>query len=400
MLRSKDSTAGRGPRAVAATIVLVPVVVALAVIAFAWPSARLAPRDLPIGVAGPPQAATAIQRQLAQRDNAFDVHLYTDESAARAAITDRVIYGALVASPTNGLTILTASAASPAVAQLLSQAAIEAGRGSGADQPPGQPSSPGSGGTTHGTTPGQPSSPGSGGSAQGAPPGQPPLSSPGSGDSAQGVGQPRVVDVVPADPDDPRGAALSASLLPLVLAGVAAGVLIGSARRPGLGQAVALVVATALAGLAAVGIAQGWLGVIGGDWPTNAGVVGLTLLAIAAAVAGLRALLGNAGLGLAGLLMVLLGNPLSGVSSAPELLPQPFGFIGQLLPPGAGGTLLRSTAFFDGSAATMPLTVLTAWAVLGLAAVCAGGLLRRRPAAAATVRPLARGAHEGSSAAS
>jgi hypothetical protein len=377
MLRSKDFTAGRGPRAVAATIVLVPVVVALAVIAFAWPSARLAPRDLPIGVACPPQAATAIQRQLAQRDNAFDVHLYTDESAARAAITDRDIYGALVASPTNGLTILTASAASPTVAQLLSQAATEAGRGSSAAQP----SSPGSGGSAPGSAAGQPSSPGSGG-------------------SAQGLGQPRVVDVVPADPDDPRGAALSASLLPLVLAGVAAGVLIGSARRPGLGQAVALVAATALAGLAAVGIAQGWLGVIGGDWLTNAGVVGLTVLAIAAAVAGLRALLGNAGLGLAGLLMVLLGNPLSGVSSAPELLPQPFGLIGQLLPPGAGGTLLRSTAFFDGSAATMPLTVLTAWAVLGLAAVCAGGLLRRRPATAATVRPIARGAHEGSSAAS
>lgn len=370
MLRSKDPTAGRGPGAVVATIVLVPVVVALAVIAFAWPSARLAPRDLPIGVAGPPQATGAIQRQLAQRDDAFDVRLYNDESAARAAITSRDIYGALVASPTNGLTVLTASAGSPVVAQLLSQAATEAARGSGAEQTP-----PGS------SAPGQPSASESGG-------------------SAQGVGQPRVVDVVPADPEDPRGAALSASLLPLVLTGVAAGVLIGSARRPGLGQAVALIVATALAGLAAVGIAQGWLGVIGGDWLVNAGVVGLTVLAIAAAAAGLRALLGNAGLGLAGLLMVLLGNPLSGVSSAPELLPQPFGLIGQLLPPGAGGTLLRSTAFFDGGAATTPLTVLTAWAVIGLAAVCVGGLRRRRPATAATVRPLTPSAREGSSAAS
>lgn len=370
MLRPTDPERRRGPGTLVATVVLVPALVALALVAFAWPSARLAPRDLPIGVAGPPQAATAIQRQLAQRDNAFDVHLYNEESAARAAITNRDIYGALVASPTDGLTILTASAASPVVAQLLSQAATEAAPGSAAGQSP-----PGT------AAPGQPTSPASGG-------------------AAQGVGQPRVVDVVPADPDDPRGAALSASLLPLVLAGVAAGVLIGSARRPGLGQAVALVVATALAGLAAVGIAQGWLGVIGGDWPVNAGVVGLTVLAIAAAVAGLRALLGNAGLGLAGLLMILLGNPLSGVSSAPELLPQPFGLIGQLLPPGAGGTLLRSTAFFDGSAATTPLTVLTAWAVLGLAAVCAGGLLRHRPATAATVRPLAPSAHEGSSAAS
>jgi hypothetical protein len=188
MLRSKDSMAGRGPRAVAATIVLVPVVVALAVIAFAWPSARLAPRDLPIGVAGPPQATAAIQRLLAQRDNAFDVHLYNDESAARTAIADRDIYGALVASPGDGLTILTASAASPVVAQLLSQAATEAARGSAASQsPPGssapsQPSSPGSGGSAPGTAPGvglsPPSSPGSAGSAPGTTPGvgQPPPS--------------------------------------------------------------------------------------------------------------------------------------------------------------------------------------------------------------------------------
>ena len=41
--------------------------------------------------------------------------------------------------------------------------------------------------------------------------------------------------------------------------------------------------------------------------------------------------------------MVLVGNPFSGVGSAPELLPQPVGGIGQLMPPGAGGNLLRST---------------------------------------------------------
>jgi len=340
MLRPMDSTARRGPRSLVAATVLVPVVVAVALMAFAWPSARLAPRDLPIGVAGPPQATASIERQLGQRGDAFDVHRYSDEAAARAAIADRDVYGAIVAAP-SGVTVLTASAASPVVAQLLSQAATEAGA------------------------------------------------------------RPRVVDVVPADPEDPRGAALSASVLPLVLAGVLAGLLIGASRRPGLGQAGALVIAAALAGLAAVGIAQGWLGVIGGDWLVNAGVLGLTVLAIAAAAAGLLALLGEAGLVLAALLMVLLGNPLSGVSSAPELLPQPFGLIGQLLPPGAGGSLLRSTAFFDGNAAVTPVTVLAIWAVLGLLAVWAGGLLRHRPATApARVRPLPSGSHEGSSAAS
>jgi hypothetical protein len=391
MLRATDPERRRGPGTLVGTVVLVPALVALALVAFAWPSARLAPRDLPIGVAGPPQAATAIQRQLAQRGGAFDVHVYADEAAARAAIGDREVYGAIVAAP-NGVTLLTASAASPVVAQLLSQAATEAGPAGGpASGPAGDPAG-GPAGTLAGSTPGGPATSAPATSAPGA-------SAPGA--SAPGGRQPRVVDVVPADPEDPRGAALSASVLPLVLAGMLTAVLIGAARRRGLGRVAALVVAAALAGLVAVGIAQSWLGVIGGDWWVNAGVLGLTVLAIAAGAAGLLALVGEAGLVLAALVMVLLGNPLSGVPSAPELLPQPFGTIGQLLPPGAGGSLLRSTAFFDGNAAGGPLTVLAVWAVLGLAAVWAGGRRRRRPAAtSAVVRPLTPGGHGGSSAAS
>ena len=96
-----------------------------------------------------------------------------------------------------------------------------------------------------------------------------------------------------------------------------------------------------MAGLVAVGIAQGWLGVIGGDWLANASVLGLAVLAVGSAVTGLTALLGRAGAALGALLMVLVGNPLSAITSAPELLPEPAGAIGQLLPPGAGGSLLQ-----------------------------------------------------------
>ena len=45
-----------------AAILIVPLVVALVLTLFAWPSARLEPRDLPIGVAGPPAAAEALER--------------------------------------------------------------------------------------------------------------------------------------------------------------------------------------------------------------------------------------------------------------------------------------------------------------------------------------------------
>jgi hypothetical protein len=45
-------------------------------------------------------------------------------------------------------------------------------------------------------------------------------------------------------------------------------------------------------------------------------------------------------------IIVLIGNPLSGLTSAPELLPTPWGTAGQYLPPGASASLLRITAFF------------------------------------------------------
>ena len=78
---------------------VVPLVVAIVLTVFAWPTSRLEPRDLPVGVAGPAPAADAIETKLAQQAGAFDVERYADESAARDAIEDREVYGAFVATP-------------------------------------------------------------------------------------------------------------------------------------------------------------------------------------------------------------------------------------------------------------------------------------------------------------
>ena len=109
-----------------AAILLVPVVVALVLALFAWPSARLEPRELPVGVAGPPAAAQAITQKLEADSGAFDVNAYAGEGAAREAIEDREVYGAFVATHA-GAKILTATGASPAVAQALTHAAAEVG---------------------------------------------------------------------------------------------------------------------------------------------------------------------------------------------------------------------------------------------------------------------------------
>lgn len=306
-------------RHVVAVVVLVPVLVALALWAFAWPAARTAPRNLPLGVAGPATAVTQVQKQLEEHEGAFEIHRYADEAAARDAIEDRTVYGAVVVTE-QGPKLLTASAASPFVAQLLQQSVTQQAGGA----------------------------------------------------------QVRTVDVVPAAKDDPRGSALTSSVLPLTLAGIAAGAVVTLLGLRGRRAIVALVGASALVGLVAATLAGSWLGALTGNWWAQAGALGLATLAVGAAVAGLAALLGPAGIGLGGLLVMLLGNPFSGAATAPEMLPDPVGTIGQWLPPGAGVSLLRSISFFDGAAASGPALTLAWWAGLGLGAILLGSALKGR----------------------
>ncbi|MGW2066708.1 hypothetical protein ACWCO9_40010, partial [Streptomyces sp. NPDC001937] len=108
-------------RRMVAVVLLIPVVVTIALWAFAWPAARIAPRDLPLGIAGSAPAADRLQQQLEQHGGAFEIHRFDDGVAARTAIEDRVVYGAVVITP-KGPQLLTASAASPMVAQLLREA--------------------------------------------------------------------------------------------------------------------------------------------------------------------------------------------------------------------------------------------------------------------------------------
>jgi hypothetical protein len=315
---SRATSSRRAIGVVAAVVALQ----ALMVTAFAWPATKVEPRDLPVAVAGPASAARAFAAQLDRaRPGAFEVTVVPDAAAADRRLRDREAYAAFVLGPPqpeaaasqprspHGLTgIHVASAASPAVAQLLSQAsqALVQGR---------------------------------------------PLP---------------VQDLVAADPDDPRGAGLASGLLPLVLTSLLAGVLLAVGVSSRASRLLGLLAYALLAGLAATAIIQYGLGALPGDYLANAAVVGLLTLAMAAAAAGLGASLGPPGVALAVLTVFLVGNPLSGLTSAPELLPQPWGAIGQLLPPGAGGTLLRSVSFFHGAGGAVPARVLAAWAGAGL----------------------------------
>jgi hypothetical protein len=305
----------------------VSVVLGLLVAWFAWPAKELEPRDLPVVVAGPAPAAQALAARLeAARPGAFDVTTVADAAAADTALRDREAYAAFVLSaggsePTSeggtseagarpgALTLHTASAASPTVAALLTQATQQ-------------------------------------------------LAGPG-----QAV---TVVDVVPGSPDDPRGAGFASGFLPLVLAGMVFGILLAVLVESKLARVMGLLVFAPLAGLVAAGVMAG-LGVTDGAYLSTAAAVSLLALAVSGTVAGLASLLGPGGIGLGVLVVFLFGNPIAGVNAAPELLPSPWGLIGQLLPPGAGVQVVRSAAFFDWAGSAGALATLLVWALGGLA---------------------------------
>lgn len=278
----------------------------LLLIAFTWPPSKLEPRSLPVTVAGPTEATVGIRDHLASAGNDyFDVQTADDRAAAVSVIKDREAYGAIVVDG-DEVEILVARAASPAVAQLLSQIGTELAE-------------------------------------------QAPLT---------------VADVVPTSGDDPRGAVFTAGTLPLAIGGIMVGAVASVALRRTRERLLAVTVIALGSGLAITGVLQGWLDALNGSYAANAGVVGIGVLAVALPIVGLRQLIGPAAIGVVALLILLVGNPLSGAASAPELVP--LGWLGQALPPGAVVSALRGTAYFDGAGAVVPVVVLLLWCVLGL----------------------------------
>ena len=318
----------RSPWLLAVLLAAVAVgVQALLVPLFAAPAAHLAPRDLPVAVAGPaPVAGELAGRLTAARPGAFAVTTLPDAAAADRALRDREVYAAFVAGP-DGVALHTAPAASPTVAALLTEASAQLSAGR-------------------------------------------PVT---------------VVPVIPADPDDPRGDGFAAGFLPLALTSMLAGALLTFLVATRGARLFGLLGYAALAGVVGAAVLHGWLGILNGDLWREASAIGLFALAAAGTVAGLGALLGSPGTGLGALLVFLVGNPLSAVSAAPELLPQPWGTVGQFLPVGAGGTLLRSAAFFDGAGAERSLAVLAGYAAVGLGLVLVGRFRPGRGAGATAV---------------
>jgi hypothetical protein len=296
------------PRALGATVAIA-LVIGLVLLAFGLPLVKAEPHQLPIGLVAPPPAAAQVTAALDQRaPDAFAVTEFDDEAALTEAIRNREVYGGLVLGA-GGPVVLTASAASTAVASMLTGLA--------------------------------------------------PALAPG------GTGA-EVRDVVPLPAEDPRGVGLAALILPLVLGAIVPAAVLGSfGLRRGM-LLTATVAYAVVGGLTFAAVLHGVFGTLDGNYWVESGVLAAIVAASTLALVGLQWVAGRAGLVVGALLLALVGNPLSGATTAPEFLASPWREIGQAMPPGAGAQLVRSVSFFDGAASAGPWWVLVAWAAAGL----------------------------------
>jgi hypothetical protein len=311
-------------------------IVTVLLLAFAWPAVTADVHALPIAVVGPTQQTAHVQAALEQnKPGAFDIVTADDRAAAVALIESRDVYGAIVLG--DKPEVLTASAASTAVTQLLGSLATElSGQLNAAAV-------------------------------------------------AQGIALPSpivvaVTDVVPLPDTDPRGVGLISASFPMVLGGVIGGIgiffVIGGVGR----RIIAVLVFAVVGGLALTGILQGLFGSLAGNYLVNSAAIALALAAIGTVVVGLTSLIGRPGIVLSVILFILFANPLSAATQPVEFLLEPWGAIGQWMPPGAGATLVRDLSYFPTADASFAWLVLSGWVVLGIAIALAAGALGRRRA--------------------
>ncbi len=195
---------------------------------------------------------------------------------------------------------------------------------------------------------------------------------------------PTITDVVALPPDDRAGAAIGLLVQALAIGATVASLglgRIGARTSPsivrGIGHVGALL-AYAVASAGAVLAATHLFGVL----PAGASLrlfwtFSLVSVAITGSVAGLVALIGRSGTAL-GTAYFVFGIPISGSSVLPEFMPTAARVVGQVLPTGAGATLVRDNLYFPDSAMTRPVVVLALYAGIGLLVILTTNALANR----------------------
>lgn len=292
-------------------------VICLMLLAFATPSLNSGAHDLPLAVSGPAAATGQITSMLEQNaPGTFEVQTYANAEEGAEAITNREAIGGISVGA-NGVRIQTAAGAGSPYKSILT--------GIG----------------TQMTAAGQ---------------------------------QVTYSELAPTTEDDPTGSGIATLGFPLIFGGMAASAVLalaykGAARN----RFVAVTGLAILGGLAAAAILQFGFGAFDGNYLLTSAAVTAGILAIAFPVLGLEQRIGTAGLGLMGVLLMFVSNPLSGLATGPQWLPAFWGDLGQFFPIGAAGTAIRSAVYFGGAGATQAWIVLACWALAGLLIAAVAG---------------------------
>lgn len=293
-----------------AAVVGVTALLSVLLLAFTLPSVHSGPHGVRVGIVADRGVAEQIAGGLdAQDPGALQPEFPTSEQDARAAIAQRRIDGAVIVGRDRVVTLVT-TAGSPSLATVVE------GIGTSLAHARGLPAA--------------------------------------------------TVDVQAFGHRDPRGIGLSAGALPLALGGWIGALVIMMVARRSHAIAAAALGFSVVGGLALTAVLRFVVGTFDDAfWPVALTAM-FSLCATTFAVIGLRMAGGLAGTAVAGVALVVLGNPLSGLTSSPRLLPEPWGTIGQLLPPGAMGSAMRSVAFFGGHGSGAAFAVLGVWLVGGV----------------------------------
>ena len=332
-----------GPMALSiGTAIMSIAAIAVIFLTFLWPAQNAEPQNIPVGIAASEKTFNELDSQMKevadqnQLTIPFQMQRYEDASAARTAVKNNDVQGALVISDKpDQVQALLASAnglePSRAIAEFAQEVnQLPAQRAQIEDKQPSEEV------------------------------------------MQAAMAGPDIQDLVPMSEQEQQGKTLGKITLPLVFAGLLLGLASVGLLRGAQQRVLTLLAGSVLGGLIAAVVTVLTVGYVDGNLVSLWLSFTLGILAVAAPVAGLGSLLGSYGAWI-GVAIPVLAYPLSGANEPRGFLGA-LGSLGEALAPGAATKLNKLLVHFPDAALWQPLLVLLAWSVLGIALIAVGQL--------------------------
>ena len=289
-------------------IVGIPIAIGLMLFAFLAPNFASGPEGVPIAIAAPEPMVTQLTQNLGE--DGPDITVYDSDADVVSAVEHREAVGGMVITPA-GATVYTASGNGAPYTQMMEGMAARL--------------------------------------------------------EAQGMEVARE-DLAPTSSEDPQASGLGLLGLPLAFGGIISAAVATFAFRGNKWAKLGVLVGiAALGSLVATWMLHSVYGTLTGSFGMEWLAVSLGILATSLLTTGLAAIIGTAGVAIGAILTIFVANPLSGLATGPWLLPAGWSTLGQWMPIGATGHLVRSLSFFDGLGAQQAWWVLAIWIVAGFA---------------------------------